>query len=381
MSQRLLSTLVCTLRFALVSALLASALVALVPVAATAQTAPTRTPVASTPQQDEKIRAGVELHDKKQYDQAIAKYEEVLKENADNVEALYEMSYSLMEKKEHARSIELARRGTAYKGEMLPMFYDMIATNYEEQGQLPQAVQVYKQALAVNPASGLLYYNLAITQREKLKEPAAARQTLKDGAVAAPDFPGVPMLLGQWFEMEGYRTQAFLAVSRAVVLDNSVPVYALWRRIIKGPENPMAANVMQDPDMRRTAVQSMKPPVVKLDEGDYGATDARFATAYAAFLDATENDTPEIEALVSEVSGLIDAIVAHPSDAKKPSFVGQQYVPFFAALKQKDYVEPFVYWACARAPVRGVREWIKENEGKVREFRQWAAEYKVPTRK
>ena len=35
----------------------------------------------------------------------------------------------------------------------------------------------------------------------------------------------------------------------------------------------------------------MKAPVAKLDEGDFAATDARFAPSYAAFLDATDGDT------------------------------------------------------------------------------------------
>lgn len=336
---------------------------------------PSKTAVASTPPQDEAIRAGVELHDKKQYDEAIAKYQQVLKENGDNVEALYELAFSYLEKKDFAKSIETARRGTAYKGEMLPMFYDLVATNYEEQGQLPQAVQTYKQAIALEPRGGLLYYNLAITQRDKLKDPLAARQTLKDGAVAVPDFPGVPVLLGQWFETDGYRTQAFAALSRAMVLDNSVAIYAFWRRVLKGPENPMASNVMQDPDMRRSAAQSMKQPPAKTDEGDYGAVDAKFAPAYAAFLEATEGDTPEIQALLAQVNGIVDAITTQSAASKKPAFVDQQYVPFLAAIKQKGYIEPFVYWSCARAPVQGVREWLKENEAKVREFRTWASQW------
>jgi tetratricopeptide (TPR) repeat protein len=352
---------------------------ALAPAVVAAQTAPTKVAAPATPEQEEKIRAGVELHDKKQYDEAIARYQEVLKENADNMEALYELAYSYMEKKEFARSIEAARRGTEYKSDMLPMFYDMIATNYEEEGQLPQAVQTYRQALAVDPASGLLYHNLAITQHEKLKDPAAARQTLKEGIVAAPQFPGIPLLLGQWFEAEGYRSQAFLAVSRAVMLDNAIGVYALWRRIIKGPDNPMSADVMQDPDMRRTAAQNMKQPPAKLDEGDFTASDARFAAAQAGFLDAVDNDTPEIEALVAQVGTLIDAVTARPADAKTSAFVTRQWVPFFAELKAKDYVEPFVYWACARAPVPGVREWIKEHEASVRAFREWAVQYRFPT--
>ena len=342
--------------------------------------APTKTPTPPTPDQEQKIRAGVELHDKKQFDEAIAKYQDVLKENADNMEALYELAYSYLEKKDFTHSLEAARRGTQYKSDMLPMFWDMIATNFEEQKQPLQAVQTYKQALAIDPTAGLLYYNLAIMYRETLKDPATARQTLKQGAAAAPKFPGITQLLGQWFEAEGYRTQAFLTLSRSLTLDPNVNTYAIWRRVLKGPLNPMAADVMQDPDMRRSAAQSMKPQPVKTDEGDFGAVDARFAPSSAGMLDAMDDGTPEIEALIGQVTLIIDAIAVQPADPKKPSFVGQQYVPFLAAMKQKNFIEPFVYWSCQRAPIQGVREWIRANEARVREFRQWAADYAPSTR-
>lgn len=340
--------------------------------------APTRTPSPPTPDQQQKLRAGVDLHDQKQYDEAIAKYREVLEENADNMEALYELAYSLLEKKEYAQSVEAARRGTQYRSEMLPMFYDMIATNFEVQKQLPKAVDTYRQGIAVEPAAGLLYYNLAVTYREGLKDARNARETLKQGAAAAPRYPGIPLLLGQWFEAEGYRTQAFLALSRALVLDPSVNTYALWRRVLKGPENPMAAGVMQDPDMRRTAAQSMRAQPVKTDEGNFAPVDGRFALSFAALLESLDDGTPEIEALVVQVTGILDAIEARPSNGRKPSFVDLHYVPFFTAMKQKGLVEVFVYWSCQRAPVQGVREWLKANEARVREFRLWAAQYTFP---
>lgn len=357
------------------------ALLSVAPPAGAQTAAPTRAPSPSTPEQDARIRAGVELHDKQQYDDAIAAYQGVLKENADNLDALYELAYSYLEKKDFAHSLEAARRGTQYTSEMLPMFYDMIATNFEEQKQPDQAVRTYKQGLAIEPGAGLLYHNLAITYRDLLKDPRAARQTLEQGAAAAPGFPGIPLLLGQWFESDGYRTQAFLALSRALVLDPQVQTYALWRRVLKGPDDPMAKDVMQDPDMRRSAAQRpsaarSQPP--RTDEGDFGAVDAKFGPSFAALLATMDDGTPEAEALVAQVGAILEAVAAQKANPKKPAFVVQQYVPFFAAMKERNLVEPFVYWACQRAPVRGVREWLQANEATVREFRTWAAQYRFP---
>lgn len=340
--------------------------------------APTRIAVASTPAQEATLRAGVELHDKKEFDAAIAKYQEVLKENADNVAALFEMAYSYLEKKDHAKSLEMARRGTEYTSDLLPMFYDLIASNYDAQGDQKQAVETYKQAIRVQPNSGALYYNLAITYRESLKDPKAARQTLKDGARVDPRYAAIPVLLGQWFEAEGYRTQAFLALTTVMAIEPSMQAYALWRRVLKGPENPMAKGVMQDPDMRRSATQNMKPQPPKLDEGDFAAVDAQFAPTHQGMLDSMDDGTTEVEALIVQVDTLLEAIAKHPANPKQPSFVGQLYVPFVVALKQRNYVEPFVYWATQRAPVPGVREWLKANEARVREFREWAVTYAFP---
>lgn len=333
-----------------------------------------RTPVPSTPEQDAQIRAGVELHDKKQYAEAIGRYQAVLKENPDNVAALFELAYSFLEKKEHLQSLEAARRGTQYQSDLRSMFYDVMASNFEAQGNPKQAVDTYRQAIALMPSSGVLYHNLAITYRDSLKDPAAARQVLKDGARADPRYAPISLLLGQWFEAEGYRTQAFLALTSTLAFEPSMQAYALWRRVLKGPDNPMAANVMQDPDMRRSAAQTMKPQPAKLDEGNFTAVDAQFAPSFQTMLERMDDGTPEIEALVTHVDGLLAAATKVPVDRGRPAFVSQQYAPFLLALREKNFVEPFVYWSAQRAPVPGVREWIQANEGRVREFRTWVAE-------
>ena len=66
------------------------------------------------------------------------------------------------------------------------------------------------------------------------------------------------------------------------------------------------------------------------------------------------------------------------SPSAAPAFVTAHYLPFFTALKQQGYVEPFVYWASQRAPVPGVVDWLKGNEPRVRAFLEWASKYDWP---
>src|ERR1700674_4851872 len=65
-------------------------------------------PTPSTESQKQLIKEGVALHDQGDYDAAISRYEQVLRENPKNVEALYEMSFSYYLKKDCQKSLEMA---------------------------------------------------------------------------------------------------------------------------------------------------------------------------------------------------------------------------------------------------------------------------------
>src|SRR3954462_3488522 len=96
-----------------------------------AQGAPSRAPSETTPEQDAIIRAGIELHDKGDYDGAIAKYQAVLAESPSNVTAMFETAFSYPSKRDFDKSFETAKRGAEFKSELLPMFYDLMASSLD----------------------------------------------------------------------------------------------------------------------------------------------------------------------------------------------------------------------------------------------------------
>ena len=81
--------------------------VALAPIVAAAQSSgpPTRTSTASTSAETATIEAGIKLHDAGKFEEAIARYEEVLKLSPANMTALYELAYSFAANKEYEKSL------------------------------------------------------------------------------------------------------------------------------------------------------------------------------------------------------------------------------------------------------------------------------------
>src|SRR6478672_13201398 len=99
--------------------------IALLPAAVAAQSSPTRTATPSAPAETATIEAGIKLHDAGKFEEAIAKYEEVLKLSPANMTALYELAYSFSANKEYEKSLAAAIRGTEYQSELLAMFWDL----------------------------------------------------------------------------------------------------------------------------------------------------------------------------------------------------------------------------------------------------------------
>lgn len=355
-----------------------------VPLPARAQSAPTRQPSATTSEHEAIIRAGIELHDKGQYDAAIAKYQEVLSASPSDVTALFEMAFSYLSKRDFDKSFELAKQGAEFKSDLLPMFYDVMASSLDSKGQPQQAVEMYRKGIALAPDASQLYFNMAVTYRETLNQPNEARLALQQAAAIEPLHPGVQLLLGQVYQATGYTTPAFLALSTFLVLDpggaQALPGYGLWRALLKGGVDPLpdAPAMSAMPTPNRGMRGGTQAPAASTDEGDFSSVDAQFAPTHAAFMKKLDDGTPEIEALVAQVDRLLGALPVERSGPAAQSFVNTHYVPFFIALKQQNFVEPFVYWASQRAPVPGVTDWLRANEPKVRQFLDWASRYSWP---
>jgi tetratricopeptide (TPR) repeat protein len=352
----------------------------MLPAVVAAQSGPTRTSAPSTAAETATIEAGIKLHDAGKFDEAIARYEEVLKLSPANMTALYELAFSFAASKDYEKSLAAATRGAEYQSELLPMFYDLIGGAYDSMGEAQKAIDAYKKGIQVVPDASMLYYNMAVTYLESLKNPDEARRGFEKAVALSPGQPEFHLMLGQVFQANGYQTPALLAFSTYLVLDPAGPralsAYGFWRAILRGGletgQSPTPAGQM------RQLPASPQVKTAKTDEGDFSEFESAITRSQQTVIAEMDRGSDELPSFLAHVNRLIATLVERPADRDRSTFAGTYYLPFFAELKARNFVEPFVYWSMQRAPVPGVREWITAHQAEVREFVTWSRNYSWP---
>ncbi|HEY0426882.1 MAG TPA: tetratricopeptide repeat protein [Pyrinomonadaceae bacterium] len=347
-------------------------------VSASAQkiTKPTLTPSEPTASQTALIQEGIKLHDAGSYDEAIAKYAQVLKENPDCTEALYEMSLSYYKKKDYAKFTDIAAQGIKYKSNELPQFYEMIGNLLDDLGKPQDAIQVYKDALKIledkkEYQRGLssIYYNLGVTYTRQ-KQYKEAREALKKAVENNFVYPSPNYLLALIFNGTGYKIPALLAAARLISLEVETP---RAKDAVKIFLDVAKAGATKEANGDMTINLNLGAPT---DEGDYGAIELLMAISGQVDdkKDEAESKTPKTEE--EKFASKIDLLITFLDDKKiKSTFVGRTYAPFMFEMKNRGYVQTFAYLVLQQSGNKTAEKWLIDNSQKTLEFINWAKTY------
>lgn len=334
--------------------------------------APKLTPTRATDTQKHLIREGVALHDRGDYDGAIAKYEEVLRENPTNDLALYELAYAYQMKKDYQKSLELAYKGAQYKSDLVTLFYVLIGNNLDEMGEPKKAVEVYRRGIKLEPENQMLYYNLAITYG-RMKEPEESRKNLKKSAFLNPNHASSHLALAQLLNKTDYKTPALFAVMRFLVIEpksrRTPNAYQIFSELLRGGvsegKNPNEINIFFNTGGKK-------------DEGDFGALELTLGLARAAGATEKSKDKSEVQRLVDQLDTFLAIVAESDPKGDKSKFTWRYYIPYFIELKKRNYVEPFVYYISQSTNMDGIAEWLQTNGGQVGAFLNWSKNYQWP---
>lgn len=333
---------------------------------------PKLTATPATDSQKQLIKEGIGLHDRGDYDGAIAKYEEVLRESPNNDWALYELAYAYQMKKDYRKSLDLAYKGAQYKSDNLTGFYLLIGNNLDELGESKKAVEIYKKAMKLKPDDQLLYYNLAITYA-RLNNMEEAKKNLKKAAFMDPNHASTQFVLAQLFNSQRHKTPALFAVMRFLVIEP------------KSRRSPNAYKVFSE--LMRGGVSPGKTPndiSIFLDlggnkeEGDFGALEMGIGLTRAVGETEENKNKSEAQRLVDQLSTYLAILSESDPKGDKSKFTWRYYIPYFVELKKRNYTEPFAYYISQTSNISGVPEWLQANESRVNEFVSWSKSYQWP---
>ena len=109
------------------------------------------------------IKEGVELHDQKEYQKAIQKFEQALKINPQSTQAIYEMSLSYLELKDYKKASKYSSRVINSNNKGLSVgAYAVKSEALAGLNQINDAIKLLQEGLAKNGDFYLLNFNLAL---------------------------------------------------------------------------------------------------------------------------------------------------------------------------------------------------------------------------
>ncbi len=349
--------------FGLVAAL------AVFPATAGAQfTAPARPAPAPTSEKHlALIKEGVALHNKGDYDAALARYQAVLDENADDLLAWYETSVTLSMKKELPKALAAAMRGAEYSSERVGEFYNMIGNIYAQMKLPDTAIRAFEYGITLDPTEAQLHYNLSVSYAAA-RRAGDALKAVKTAVSLRPDYGSAHYNAAVLFLAGGYPVPALLAAGRYLTLDQQTQRAAAALSIF--------LSIMRENQQQSRGGGSPSPvPSGKTDEGTFTTVEAIIYAGRAPRTAAPVQETPEIRRLVEQMSAVIGALAAQAKSESTWSFAYQYYVPYFVQMHERNFVQPFVHFIFQRAGLPGTAEWLTANSRDVKAFLEWSATY------
>lgn len=329
---------------------------------------PTKDAAMPTPAEMTTLRAGFALYQQQKFDDAIAKYNEVLAANPNSAAAMYEIAAALLGKGDFAAAIAMDVKSTDFRSPDLDKSYAFIGTAFDEMKEPKKAIEAYDRGIALLPNSGTLYYNKAMTQMQSLNDMPAGIATLKAGAAADPNHATTQTILAQMFLSQGLKTPGLLALSRVLIIEpgtqRTSQAFKAWYGLLNN-------GIKTGADGKGTIEVN---PNQSTAEGDLTKMDLQIALSQVQASGLPEGTTPTAR-LAWQFEMLIGVWAKAGPGKDDKKFLWTYYMPYFQELRDKKFAETFVNYISQNVGMPGAREWIAAHKDLVDAFLAWDKGY------
>jgi tetratricopeptide (TPR) repeat protein len=289
------------------------------------------------------IKEGIRLNSEKNYAAAIEKYKEVLASEPDNVQANYQLAFSLNASGKGTEAIPYLNKVIKIRGDLTGPAYELMGSIYDAAHQPQQAIDAYKEGIKVKPGYQPLYFNLGIAYFRAQKY-ADAELAAIEAIKLDPKHANSQRLYGLVTFHQNKRVPALMGLCSFLLLD---------------PEGPRA-------DEAYTNLQSL------LKGGDLkaGKADAETIMLNKTLGTAVAASGGQMEAELKNIFTAVGKLGEKPG---RQTFFWNYCVAFFYKLSQTPHFSTAVKLISLSADKTAGAQWLQNNADQRKALDDWMA--------
>jgi Flp pilus assembly protein TadD len=158
------------------------------------------------------LRLGNAAYEAGDFATALSRYEEVLKRDASDAEALNNAGQVLVRLQRHQDAVELLERASAQEPHRWDFRFNL-ARALSAAGDDARAIEHYREAARLNPGNAATFFNLGLVLHRSSDEKGAV-EAYRQAVAVAPDEPAFQLALGNSFDRLGQTPEAVAAYRR-----------------------------------------------------------------------------------------------------------------------------------------------------------------------
>lgn len=292
------------------------------------------------------IQEGVELHDAGEYEKAIEKYNEALKQDSTLINAVYEMSLSYLAKKDFENASIYSTQVINSENEALSAgAYAVKSEALAEMDSVDKAIELLFEGLDKNGDGDLLNFNLAINFYKSGDIDKTLEYVKK--AIDLDKSNSSAFLLNAYaLNDRGYWVQSILSFQMFLLLEpdskRSKNAFDEMLRImnIKKSDEPVERSFIQQQfSKRQTSNQNTEIPPLGIENG---LNRNLVYNAITNTIDSLKITMVEDEfTMFKTVNMEIMKILERESEGPKEGVFWTFYIPFFSRIAHSNFYETF----------------------------------------
>jgi tetratricopeptide (TPR) repeat protein len=311
------------------------------------------------------VKQGTQLNNQGNYAGAIEKYKEALKIDSNNVQANYQMSFTLFNTGKSNEAIPYAEKAIAGGGSatLTASAYTLLGSIYDRNHQTRKAIDTYKEGIKLNPGFQQLHFNLGLAYSRNNQYAEAETEAIESIKLDPKHASSQRMYALVTFH-QNKRLNALMGFCSFIILEPNTPrsaeAYNNIQSILKG-------GALSGANGRQTIILSPK------DKQEIAVKNLVISTTVST---AQKNKLAGMDLLEFELKHIFSIAGNMANDDKEKDFFDKFFAAYLSSLAKSDNMPAFVRMVALSANKEENTKWMAEHDAQVKALAQWVADTK-----